>query len=106
MGKVYKAFVMKLKPGTQEEYKRRHDEIWPDLEKLLVDAGVVMYKIYLDDRSNCLFAIQELAGNNTIELLPNNPVMRKWWSFMADLMETNPDSSPVVFPLAEVFSLH
>ena len=37
--------------------------------------------------------------------LPNHPVMRRWWAMMADIMETNPDGSPVAVPLVEVFHM-
>lgn len=99
------AFKMKLKPGYEAEYKKRHDEIWPELSVLLKDAGISDYSIFLDEETLTLFAVQKLTDDNTTENLPNLPIMRKWWDHMGDIMETNPDSSPVVTPLKEVFHM-
>lgn len=97
------AFKMKLKPGFEAEYEKRHDEIWPELSKLLSDSGVSDYSIFLDRETLTLFAVQKLADNHTADLLPSNPVVKKWWAYMAEIMETNPDNSPVCTPLPEVF---
>jgi len=99
------AFKMKLLPGYKDEYKKRHDEIWPELEKLLKDNGISDYSIFLDEETNILFACQKQAGEQTSQDLKSNPVVQKWWAYMADLMETNPDNSPVTVPLEEVFYL-
>lgn len=99
------AFKMKLKPGFEAEYKKRHDEIWPELSQKLTEAGVSDYSIFLDAETLTLFAVQKLSDNNTAAQLPNDAVVRKWWSYMADIMETNPDSSPVCIPLNEVFHM-
>ena len=99
------AFTMKLKKGCEEEYKRRHDEIWPDLTGELTQAGVSDYSIYLDETTMTLFAFQKLSDNNTADDLPDNPIVKKWWAFMADIMDTNPDNSPVCIPLKEVFHM-
>lgn len=97
------AFKMKLKPGFKEEYKKRHDEIWPELEKLIRDTGVSDYSIFLDEETNILFAVQKQSGDSSSQDLGTNPLVQKWWAYMADIMETNPDNSPVTIPLEEVF---
>ena len=99
------AFTMKLKPGSEAEYRRRHDEIWPELVRELEAAGVGDYSIYLEESTLTLFAFQKLKDHNTSALLPQNPIVKKWWKYMADLMETNPDSSPVTGALTEVFHM-
>jgi L-rhamnose mutarotase len=99
------AFTMQLKPGNVAEYKRRHDEIWPELSRVLREAGVSDYSIFLDETTLTLFAVQKLAHGNTASLLPRHPVVHKWWESMAPLMETNPDHSPVCGKLREVFHL-
>jgi L-rhamnose mutarotase len=96
---------MKLKPGFEKEYKKRHDEIWPELAKAIADAGISDYSIFLDEETLTLFAVQKLADNNTAASLPQNPIVRKWWKYMADIMDTNPDKSPVAKELKEVFHL-
>ena len=99
------AFKMHLKPGFAEEYKKRHDEIWPELEELIRSTGVNDYSIFLDEETNTLFAVQKISGSGGSQDLGSNPVVQKWWEFMADIMETNPDNSPVSIPLKEVFYL-
>lgn len=97
------AFKMKLKPGSKAEYKKRHDEIWPELEQLIRDTGVSDYSIFLDEETNTLFAVQKQSGESSSQDLGTNPLVQKWWAYMADIMETNPDNSPVTIPLKEVF---
>jgi L-rhamnose mutarotase len=94
---------MKLKPGCEAEYKKRHDEIWPELAQVLRDAGISDYSIFLDPETLTLFAAHKLAPLNSAADLPQNPVVQKWWAFMADIMETHPDHSPVCVPMPEVF---
>lgn len=96
---------MQLKPGMAGEYKRRHDEIWPRLVARLAEAGIRDYVIYRDPRTNALYASQKLTEHNTAGQLPEDDVVREWWAYMADLMETNPDDSPVVYELEEMFYL-
>jgi L-rhamnose mutarotase len=99
------AFTMKLKPGYVQEYKRRHDEIWPELSLALTKAGISDYSIFLDENTLTLFAVQKLSDNNTSDSLPGLPIMKRWWDYMADIMDTNPDNSPVCIPLKEVFHM-
>ena len=99
------AFKMKLKPGNVAEYKKRHDEIWPELSREIRAAGISDYSIFLDEETLTLFAVQKLDAKNSANDLPNSPVVRKWWNAMAPLMDVNPDNLPIVKPLAEVFHL-
>ncbi|HNP93645.1 MAG TPA: L-rhamnose mutarotase [Rectinema sp.] len=99
------AFVMQLKPGNEAEYKRRHDEIWPELKCELRKAGISNYSIYLDPETLRLFAIQSLAEDETSDSLSELPIMRKWWDSMKDLMDTNADNSPKIWSLKEMFHM-
>jgi L-rhamnose mutarotase len=99
------AFLMKLKPGFEAEYKKRHDEIWPELSAVLTEAGVYDYSIYLDCATGILFAVQKRTENNTADDLPNHPIVKKWWAYMADIMDTNPDNSPVSTSIECVFHM-
>ena len=99
------AFKMFLKPGFKEEYKKRHAEIWPELKKLLQDGGVYDYSIYLDEDTNILFAFQKVKGDGGSQDMGDNPIVQKWWAYMADIMETNPGNSPVSIPLPEMFHM-
>ncbi|MCS3737627.1 L-rhamnose mutarotase [Mucilaginibacter dorajii] len=96
---------MKLFPGKAQEYKKRHDEIWPELVALLKQSGISDYYIYLDEETNILFGTYKVADIDALEVLPRNPVMQKWWQHMSDIMESNTDHSPVSSPLVGMFYL-
>jgi L-rhamnose mutarotase len=100
-----RAFRMKLKPGALNEYRRRHDELWPDLADALRSAGIYDYSIFLDEETLHLFAVLKLRDGHTIDALPDLPVMRRWWDYMADLMETGPGTRPREWPLTPMFHL-
>lgn len=99
------AFKMKLHPGCEAEYKRRHDELWPELAGLLRETGVEDYSIFLDETTLDLFGVLKIADPAQLDNLPGHPVMKKWWAYMHDIMDSNPDHSPVSTPLKEVFYL-
>ena len=94
---------MKLNQGQKEEYIKRHNELWTELKILLQQAGVSEYSIFLDEETNTLFAFQKVSGDGGSQDLSTNPIVKKWWDFMADIMEVNPDNSPVSVALEEVF---
>ncbi len=99
------AFKMYLKSNCVEEYQKRHDLIWPEIKVLLAAEGVFDYTIFLDDETNALFAFQKINGTGDSQDLGKNPIIQKWWAYMADIMETNIDNSPISKPLIEVFHL-
>ncbi len=99
------AFKMQLHQGQEAEYKKRHDELWPDLQQLLKTAGISDYSIFLDETTNSLFGVLKAESIQALDDLPDNPVMQKWWAYMKDIMESNEDNSPVSVPLTEVFYL-
>ena len=100
------AFRMRLNPGQAAEYERRHRAIWPELAAQLKEAGISDYSIFLDEQDGSLFAVLRRRPR-TIEMdaLPKQEVMRRWWAYMADIMATKPDNSPVTAPLRRVFHL-
>lgn len=97
------AFKMYLNEGQKELYRKRHDEIWPGLKKLLKENGISEYSIFLDEETNTLFAFQKVTGEGGSQDLGSHEVVQKWWKYMADIMRTNADHSPVTIPLEEVF---
>ena len=99
------SFKMKLKPGFEAEYKKRHDEIWPELTQLLGKYGISDYSVFLDEETLTLFATHKLTGDQSAADLSSNPLVRKWWDHMADTMETHPDNSPICIPLQEVYHM-
>ena len=99
------AFTMKLKSGNVAEYKRRHEEIWPELAQAIRDAGISDYSIFLDEKTLTLFAVQIQSDSTTADDLPNHPTVKKWWAYVAPLMVVHADNSPVCGRLKEVFHL-
>ncbi|MDM4765251.1 L-rhamnose mutarotase [Pelomonas sp. SE-A7] len=97
------AFKMQLKPGVVDEYKRRHDELWPELAQALRDAGIHDYSIFLDEQTLSLFAVLRRKPGFPFDDLPKQPVMRRWWDYMAPLMEVEPDNKPRQWALPSVF---
>ncbi len=99
------AFKMFLNPGRADEYRRRHDEIWPELTALLKQAGISNYSIFLDAETHILFAYLERPERHGMDALPLDPIMRRWWAHMGDIMATQPDGSPVARPLEDMFHM-
>ena len=97
------AFKMQLFKGFEAEYKRRHEALWPELAALLKAAGISEYSIFLDETTNSLFGVLKATDPAALDKLPASPVMQRWWQYMGDIMESNPDNSPVSIPLPEVF---
>ena len=91
------AFKMFLKPGFEAEYEKRHNAIWPELKALLKETGVYDYSIFWDKDTNILFAVQKVNGDSGSQDLGSNPIVQRWWAYMADIMET------VSIPLPELF---
>ena len=103
-GKIKRmAFKMKMNPGCKEEYKKRHAALWPEMRKMLKDSGVGNYSIFLDEETNTLFGYQEVTGEGGSQELGNEAIVQKWSDYMADIMEVNPDNSPVSIPMEEMF---
>lgn len=101
-----RAFRMQLNPGQAEEYRRRHDHIWPELAQALREAGVVDYRIFLDAESSALFAVMTHEDAHGLDELPGTPLMQRWWQFMRDIMPSHPDASPISVDLQPMFSLN
>ncbi len=97
------AFKMRLFEGFEAEYKKRHDELWPELHALLKETGVSEYSIYLDPDTLLLFSVMQAEDPAALDKLPAHPVMQRWWARMAEIMESHPDNSPVSVSLQEVF---
>jgi L-rhamnose mutarotase len=100
------AFKMYLNKGAEKEYIKRHDVIWPELKSLLKNTGIEDYSIFLDEESSTLFGVLKISDDEALDELPGNEIMKKWWLYMKDIMQTNPDNSPVSISLKEVFHLN
>jgi L-rhamnose mutarotase len=102
---IRKAFVMSVNPGFEAEYERRHSPIWPELETVLKEHGVLSYSIFLNAETRQLFAYAEIHDEARWNAIAATPVCRRWWTSMKPLMATNPDDSPVSIVLKEVFHI-
>ena len=103
---IIKAFKMKIYDGMADEYQKRHNELWPEMKEMIHNYGGSNYSIFLDKDTNILFGYIELEDEELWNKSQDTEVCRKWWDFMADIMETNLDNSPVSIPLKEVFHLN
>ncbi|MFT3740744.1 MAG: L-rhamnose mutarotase [Breznakibacter sp.] len=100
------AYKMFIKPGSIDEYKLRYQEIWPELESITRASGVVDYHIYLDDETHTLFITQTFdESKQSVFGIEDHPLMKKWWRYMAPILESNFDNTPVTEFLSPVYSL-
>ena len=102
---MIKGFKMKLYPGMKEEYEKRHNALWPEMRDMIHEYGGKNYTIFLDEETDTLFGYIELESEERWAESANTEICRNWWHFMADIMETNPDESPVSIDLTNVFHL-
>ena len=102
---MIKGFKMKLYPGMKEEYEKRHNNLWPEMQDMIHEYGGKNYTIFLDEETDILFGYIELEDEAGWAESANTAICRKWWDYMADIMETNPDNSPVSIDLTNVFHL-
>jgi L-rhamnose mutarotase len=102
---MIKGFKMKLFPGMEEEYKKRHDALWPEMIEMIHEYGGKNYSIFLDRETNTLFGYLEIENEEKWDKSADTEVCRRWWHYMADIMDTNPDESPVSVDLVPVFHL-
>ena len=102
---IQKAFRMKLFEGKENEYEKRHNEIWPELVEELKSHGASKYLIFHDKETNYLFSYVEMENQELWDQISETEACKKWWAFMKDIMETNSDNSPISVELSNVFNL-
>ena len=102
---IRKGFIMQLYPGMEAEYKRRHDQLWQEMVEVIHQHGGRNYSIFLDRKTNQLYGYIEIEDEVLWKTVGEEAITKKWWAFMADIMETHPDNSPITFDLIEVFHL-
>jgi len=103
---IRKAFVMSVYPDQEEEYRRRHNPIWPELESVLKAHGVSNYSIFLHPLTRQLFAYAEIENEDRWQAIAKTEICQKWWAYMKELMPSNPDNSPIALEIGEVFHLN
>ncbi|MBC8767713.1 L-rhamnose mutarotase [Arenibacter sp. BSSL-BM3] len=102
---IRKAFKMKVYPDQIEEYTKRHNPIWTELEEVLKNHGVHNYSIFFDSETHVLFGYAELESEEKWKRIADTEICKKWWTHMAPIMETNEDNSPMSKDLKEVFHM-
>lgn len=102
---MIKGFKMQLYAGMAEEYEKRHNALWPEMKEMIHEYGGKNYTIFLDEETNVLFGYIEIESEEKWAKSADTPICRKWWDYMADIMETNTDNSPVSTDLINVFHL-
>lgn len=102
---IRKSFKMYLNEGMAEEYERRHNLLWPEMKEMIHECGGHNYSIFLDEITNVLYGYIEIEEEEKWAKSADTPINRKWWDYMADIMKTNPDNSPVSDGLKPVFHL-
>ena len=96
---------MKLNDGMAEEYKKRHNQLWPEMKDIIHNHGGKNYSIFLDEETNILFGYIEIENEELWNQVGKTDINQKWWDFMAPIMETNEDNSPVSIDLDLMFHL-
>ena len=96
---------MSVNPGSEQEYERRHNPIWKELEDLLKSHGVHNYSIFLHPQTRQLFAYAEIEDEARWQSIAKSDVCQRWWKHMGDVMPSNTDHSPVATSLREVFHM-
>lgn len=99
------AFRMTLVDGQIELYRKRHDEIWPELEAALRRAGVLEYRIFNEPGSSDLFAVMRRKKAHGLDALAASTIMRRWWDMMADVTTTGPDGIPIQRELRQAYNM-
>ncbi len=100
-----KTFTMKIFDGMAAEYKKRHNELWPEMRAMIKEHGGSNYTISLDEESGILYGYIELEDEQLWAKSAETDICKKWWAYMADIMYTNPDNSPISKNLNMVFHL-
>lgn len=102
---IRKGFKMKLYEGFENEYEKRHNELWPEMREMIAAYGGHNYSIFLDRETLVLYGYIEIESEELWAKSADTAVCRKWWDYMADIMETNADNSPVSADLDLLFHL-
>lgn len=97
------AFLLLIRPGRIEEYKRRHAEIWPEMRDALRKNNLVHYGIYLLEEERRV-VIHVLRRGRPDDGATEDPVILRWRAYMADVLEMDGDR-PRRVPLESVFQL-
>ena len=93
--------LLKLKPGCEQEYKKRHDELWPEMADAMHKAGVSM-AIYRHE--NLLFIFATATDQQSWDELDRDPVTPRWDKYMSDVLEDDEHGKTFIKNLQQVFA--
>lgn len=95
----------KIVPGMQEEYKKRHDNIWPEMKEVLADAGIVNYSIWMQVEELFGYYECEKGVEYAAKVQAESNVVKKWDEYMKDILIMEKDPVTGAQPLlTQVFS--
>ena len=100
---IRRAFTMQLKPGGLEEYRRQHDEIWPELVAEIERSGIGQITIFEADPMLVLYS--EIRDPDAWDRLWASEVHGRWGAIMNELMAVDTTGAPMADELREVFHL-
>jgi L-rhamnose mutarotase len=98
--KIRKAFVMSVYPDFAQEYEKRHNPIWPELEKVLKDHGVSNYSIFLHHETRQLFGYAEIESEEQWASIASTEICQRWWKHMGSRHGVEPGPQPGQCPVA------
>ena len=99
------AFRMQLKPGMAEEYRRRHDEIWPELVEAIKDAGISNYTLFRRGLQVIAYAECEPDVAAAFGKVGATEVNARWAAWFEDVIVALTDESGNLFRAEEVWHL-
>ena len=95
------AWVLEVRPGYDEEYKKRHDELWPEMKKMIREAGLRNYNIFRHGLT--LFGYFETDDlKKSIDYMGKSEIGKKWGEYMSPIMKVEIDTNigfPFLLPL-------
>ena len=95
----------KIVPGMQEEYKKRHDNIWPEMKEVLANAGIVNYSIWMHGVELFGYYECEKGVEYAAKVQAESDVVKKWDEYMKDILIMEKDPVTGAQPLlTQVFS--
>ena len=100
-----KSFLLHVHPDQHAEYERRHNKIWPDLVAVLKEHGAQNYSIFLDKKTNQLFAYVEIESEELWEKIATTDACQRWWEYNAPIMPGDENGCPEARELVSVFHL-
>ena len=90
---IRKAFLIHAKPGLATEYEKRHNPIWPELEKVLKSHGISNYSIFLHEESNALFCYLEAEDEEKFQKIGEAEISQRWWRYMTEVLVCESEES-------------